>query len=181
MYKKLNKKNGFTLIELMIAIAVISILSGVMLPDILKMITNHKLKSSAKDLYSNMQKVRFQAINQNETVALAFTAVAFSPAGGVGSYQIFIDNGVGGGTANDLIQNGAEPTLKTVTMLRSVSLVTAAFSGTSSAGFNSRGLPARSRFGNVVLQNQGTWYKITLSIAGNLKLEISNDGATWKL
>ena len=181
MCKNLQKSSGFTLIELMIAIGIISILASIAVPAVINWLPNYKLKAAARDLYSNMQKAKLEAVKRNTDAVISFVPGVFSPGGHVGSYQVFVDDGSGVGTAGDGIRNGTEPIISTVTMPKYVCLVSANFSlATSAAGYNSRALPFKSRIGNVQFRNNNSrWYKVTLSAAGNLKLEISNDGINW--
>ena len=182
MRKNLQKSSGFTLIELMIAIGIISILASIAVPAVMNWLPNYRLKAAARNLYSNMQKAKLEAVKRNTDAVISFVPGVFSPDGYIGSYQVFVDDGSGGGgVASDGIRNGTEPILSTVTMPKNVSLVTAAFSlGSSVAGYDSRALPFKSRIGNVQFRNNNSrWYKITLSAAGNLKSEMSNDGINW--
>ena len=96
----------------------------------------------------------------------------------MGSYQIFVDDGAGGGTAGNEAIDGTELVIATITMPNNVSLYFTNFTG-NTAGFNSRGLP-NSGLGNVRLSNTNSrFYQISLSLAGNLRMRTSKDGITW--
>lgn len=173
--------NGFTLIETMVVILIFSLLAFAA-PNLGQIMDNNRLKGTVRDLYSNMQKAKLEAISRNENVVVNFISAPYTPQGGAGTYTIFVDNGEGplvGGIAENFIQDGNEPTLINGTMPINITLISASFTGgTSIAGYNSRGLPANSRIGNVQIRNAIRWYRLSLSIAGNLRMENSSDG-TW--
>ena len=116
-----------------------------------------------------------EALKRNATVVLDFV-----PANN--KYEMFVDDGAAvSGNANNFIRDSGETLLGTFVMPNDVTLSSASFSGsTQKAGFNSRGLPANSRIGNVIFQNNNSrYYRASLSFAGNIKLEISCDGTNW--
>ena len=63
---------GFTLIELMISIALIFIMAGVATPRIMAWLPDYRLKAAASDLKANMQRARLRAVNENTTVRIQF-------------------------------------------------------------------------------------------------------------
>ncbi len=165
-----HRQAGFTLLELMIVIVVIAILTAIAVPNIINWLPNYRLKAAARDLYSNMQKAKMEAVKRNVTVVLDFV-----PA--TNRYEMFVDDGAGvSGNANNFTRDSGETLLGTFGMPNDVTLSSASFSfGTQKAGFNSRGLPASRRIGNVILLNNNSrYYKATLSSAGNIKLEMSS-------
>lgn len=71
----MKNQKGFTLIEIIIVLAVVMALIGISSPYLTKLRPNMRLRSAAIDLHSNMQKMRIEAIKTNKT-----TAVIFDPA-----------------------------------------------------------------------------------------------------
>ncbi len=167
--EEMKNSKGFTLIEVLIVIAMIGILSAIAIPNYINWLPNYRLKGAARDLYSNMQKVKLEAVKRNTDVGIAFTTVVFPALGG--SYQAFVDDGAGGGIASNAIQDGTETTLFQVAMPASCSLASASFSGNPRTGYNSRGLPLGNRIGTAILRNnQSAQYTMTLSNAGYAKI-----------
>jgi len=72
MRKKLRRNSGFTLIELMIAVVMVSILTAIAIPAVMKWLPNYRVKAAARDLYSNMQKAKMEAIKGNRTMEIRF-------------------------------------------------------------------------------------------------------------
>lgn len=176
--RKLQKNEyGFSLIELLVVIGIIGILVAISFPNLLTSADDYRLKAAARDIYSDMQQARLQAIKGNTLVCLSFTTVVYPAIGG--GYTVFIDDGAGGGVANNGIQDGGELTLNTVTMSRQNSLVNAAFGFASRITYTAKGVTAGSQTGNVTIRNNNRWYKITVSAGGGLRLEVSKDGITW--
>lgn len=71
MRNKTGQK-GFTLVEVMIVVAIIGILAAIATPALLAWLPNMRLKAAARDLYSKMQRTRMEAIRTNETWAIVF-------------------------------------------------------------------------------------------------------------
>lgn len=174
-----HRQAGFTMAELIIAIAVIAILAAIAVPNIISWLPNYRLKAVARNVISNFQKAKMEAVKTNKDVIITFTTGAYTPSGGVGSYRIFVDDGSGGGTEGDGIQNGSERILAQVNMPKNVSLYTTTFTG-DTTGYNSRALPWGNRWGSVKVRNNNSrYYMASLSAAGNIKLRISADGTNW--
>ena len=179
--QSLKKCQGFTSVELLVTIAIFAVLAAIAIPAFSAWIPNYRLNAAARDLISNFQRAKMEAVRRNTQVVLSFSPQVYVPEGGVGTYQIFVDDGTGGGTAGNFIRDGGETLLVQATMPSNASLYSAGFTGsTTAAGFNSRGLPASNRTGNVALRNnKSRYYQASLSVAGNISLKTSNDGVTW--
>ena len=169
---------GFTVIEVIIVVVILAILTAIAIPNFISWLPNFRLKGAARDLYSTMQKVRLEAVKRNTDIGISFTTVTFPTEGG--GYQVFVDDGAGGGIAGNAIKDGGEVLLLQSSMPESCSLTSASFLGNPLSGYTNKGLPLGNRIGNVQLRNnQSRWYRITLSNSGHVRLEISGDGVNW--
>jgi len=104
--KAINDK-GFTLIEMMVVVALIGIMLSIAVPSILSQRPLWKSNGTARELLTNMRMTQSKAIRAGEPHAITFFTATKK-------YTIFSDNGDGGGTAGDGIQNGTEATVKEV-------------------------------------------------------------------
>ena len=160
--------SGFSLIELMVVIAIVAILGGIGYPALMQTRTNARTRGVASDIFSSFRLAKSEAVKRNINVCLELTAP--------NTYKAFLDNGA---NSNDCIQNADEPTtLFTKTVEPGTSLI-----ADFKAGYTPRGRPYTA-LGNVVVQNNSNanlQYKNTLSLAGRVNIEVTTDGGgTWK-
>ncbi len=170
----LMKKNyGFTLMEVMVVIGIIGIMSAIAIPNYIAWLPKHRMGGAARDIYSVMQYARIRAVKENTHVVVDFT----TGLGAAGSYNVFIDDGSGGGTANDNMQNGTEPTIRSGQMPGDVTMFQAQFGVKSWFRFDSRGRPDGVG-GSVRISNAqaNLFTGIFLRITGTPDIRISPDG-----
>jgi type IV fimbrial biogenesis protein FimT len=147
----MRNESGFTLSELMIAIAIIAILTSVALPGILGWLPKYRLGSAAGDILSAIEYARLTAVKQNTSAGLSFTTAS-------DTYRLWIDNGDGGGVADDAAENGTERVVKNGKMPAGIDMTIASFGAAPRFRFNGMGIPTRTDGslggGNIVLTNQ---------------------------
>jgi type IV fimbrial biogenesis protein FimT len=69
-----NKKHeaGFTLIELATILVIVAALASIAIPTFSVWLPNYRLRSAARDLYSNFQMAKLGAVKQNKSWAVVF-------------------------------------------------------------------------------------------------------------
>ena len=77
----MKKNSGFTLVEILVVIAIITILMTISIPNFIIWKDNTRLKSAAGDIYNAMQVAKMGAIKENRRWAVSFNT-------GNGSYSI---------------------------------------------------------------------------------------------
>ena len=71
-----NKSRGFTLIELMVTLAVLAIIVSIAAPNFSQQISQYKFNNESRDIISLIRETRAQAITQKRDVKLNFSKSA---------------------------------------------------------------------------------------------------------
>lgn len=171
----MKKKNGFSLLELMIAVSMIAILVAVAAPAFRTWVDTQKMIASAQQIKNVFENAKSEAIKNQNRVVVSFS----TGTGAAGTYRIFIDNG----TNNQIFEAG-DQLLKSGSLTESVTLYQVNLPGgnNDAAEFNLMGL-APGFSGDVRIRNNSSssFRRITLSDAGSVRVEMSSSGAdnTW--
>jgi len=104
MIVEVMKSQGFTLIELIATMVIAGILAAIAIPGFSRWLPNYRLKGAARDVYSNLQLAKMEAIKIRGECAVAFDL-------GNNRYQV-----VSGGTDRDYSTTGDNVVIKTVTL-----------------------------------------------------------------
>ena len=186
-----TKARGFTLVELIITVAIIALLLTVTVPAATLWLPNYYLRNAATDIFANMQYAKTEAVRNNSDYA-----VVFDP--GNGTYSLVSNpggDGVFGQGGDDTVVNtirvfdyGTNIAFGHTTATKNYDDGTAAFpadevsySATARYAdnvvmFDSRGM---CNSGSVYVQNsQNRTYAVGTLISGVLRIS-SWDGSDW--
>lgn len=188
-------QRGFTLVEIMVTLAVLAIVAALASPAIMQMAPNMRLRTAANELHANLMRAKSRAVKDNRNIGFSVTTVncalpgAFTPGGNGGAYRIFIDDGAGNpllarnntydageeilvdfddGDAPDVIENLPE------SVALCAPTIPPAIAPLAATGFTTSGLLQNAVSGSVALKistDAGEpYYQITLSPAGSVSM-----------
>lgn len=108
---------GFTLIELMVTVAVLAIIAAIGVPSLQGFIASSRLRSTTHDLYSALQTARMEAIRRNARVTVCKANATLTNCNNSGTWNggwlVFVDR-LPGSTPNidntDTVLLAAPPT-----------------------------------------------------------------------
>jgi prepilin-type N-terminal cleavage/methylation domain-containing protein len=86
----MTRKDGFTIIELLVTIVVLAIVAAIAIPGFSRWLPDRRLRVAARDVYSNMQLAKLGAVRSNTDWAIVFDTTA-----GAQRYQVCSDSGDG--------------------------------------------------------------------------------------
>ena len=159
----MQKTSGFTLMELMVTIAIISILSIIAIPNIIAWVPKFRLGGASRDVLSILRKTRLRAVKDNTNCVLMFDT-------GNARYTAFLDDG--GGTpanAGNGVLDGGERVLVQETLAIGVDITATTLPG-DQAVFNTQGIASSA--GTITLTDtRGNARQIALELAGGSRIQ----------
>jgi type IV fimbrial biogenesis protein FimT len=151
----MNKK-GFTLAEVTVTLSILGILTAISIPSYISWLPRHRLQTSVRQIYDDMNLAKMQAVRRNTDVCITFNP-------GSKNYVVFVDTN-GDGVQND----GAATILKTnVTLEDGVTMINPTTFTNDTVGFNNRGMAPTSA-GRVNLINPTGGGGVLVNIAGGI-------------
>jgi prepilin-type N-terminal cleavage/methylation domain-containing protein len=169
----LKRNSGFTATELLVTLFIMGILASIAIPAFSGWSPNYKLKAAAREMVSVLQLAKSTAIKEHSDAVVWFDTAE-------NKYRVFSDDGEGGGTEGDGVQNGTEETIKEVTLPVGIDMYDTLFSvKVNQTSFNNRSV-AEGGWGYAYLKNNNSQYmRLTVWTTGYLQIESSTDGANW--
>ena len=82
--RQYNTQRGFSMLDLVIAMALISILAGIATPNISRWMTIYRLKGASTDIFSNMQMAKLGSVKDNKSWSINFTESGYQILNGDG-------------------------------------------------------------------------------------------------
>ena len=169
---------GFSLLELLMALAIVGIIMTIAIPSILSWLPNYQLNAVASDLLSNIQKAKIMAVKNRN-----YCAVRFDESGGtITGYTLFIDEDRNFEYNPDAALRPFESVVASVNMsdFKYVSITASTFDQEDDTGlylfaFQPNGLPITDSglaSGSVTLTNtNGKTTSVVVNIAGNVRIQ----------
>jgi type IV fimbrial biogenesis protein FimT len=168
--KRIIFQSGFTLIEVMVVILIVSIVAAIAISNISDSLPGFRLRSAARDIVSCLQEVKMRAVKENADAYVSFDVAN-------NEYKAWVDDGAGAGAGNGS-QDADETVFNAVTLTTGIEFDQSNTTA-GTLGFNSRGLPATT-VGSVFIKNSKSVYmKIIVSTAGNIRAVKSSDGINF--
>jgi prepilin-type N-terminal cleavage/methylation domain-containing protein len=158
----MNNKKAFTLVELMVVIAIIGIIGLIAAPNLVTGLPKYRIKRAARDITSKIRSARSEAIKTSSNITIKFNTTTNKYKIGEdwypnGSLSDHYGSGVSFGVGN----SGAS------------SECTLGENNDGKITFNSRGiLSDADHAGEIYLTNtEGTSYRIVINTAGSIHLQ----------
>ena len=153
----MRSESGFSLIELFIVVAIMTILASIAVPNMVAQSNQDRLRGAVNNLRGDLQTAKMSAIRENAIVVVNLFA---------NRYEVFVDNGAGANAGN-WGRDADELLLVSRKMEPGVSIDIAATNlANDRTRFDGRGLP--ENVGSIVLKSKAGQRQINLNRLGRI-------------
>ena len=152
--------------ELMVVFAILTVLAGIAVPNLIAWLPKYRLNQAAGDIHSMLQNARMQAIKANRPVV-----VLFDPDGNgklEGEYLAFVHKNETGGS--EWTRESDEPIVARGRVPRGVEILRTEFAQ-NRLRFNSRGLLMDVNKSVFLKNSRNLSKEITVYVTGNSRIE----------
>jgi prepilin-type N-terminal cleavage/methylation domain-containing protein len=176
-----NSEKGVTLIELLVVMAIIAIMGLFMTPSLGEWVQNYRIKQAARNLASDLQAARMQAISIHKYCTVAFNATGYVIFPDYNNNMVLDNVNIGDIDGDGVQENETTDIYKTVVFSTEYKTVTFDTSKESNGitfsnktiAFDSRGFP-RNNTGGF---GSGKVYLINTKNNKGRTVEVSSAGA----
>jgi prepilin-type N-terminal cleavage/methylation domain-containing protein len=156
--KIMRKYSGFSLLEVMVVMAIIFIIASISMPPFLRWRTDAQLRGAASNLRGDLELAKLRAVRENSFVAVLFNA---------NDYIIFVDNGA---SAGDWVEDADEIQIRNGQLPEGVYIVIPTALADDRTRFDGRGTAENS--GTIIIQNiRGKQKQIRINRLGLINLQ----------
>ena len=165
-WKILKNRKGFTLTEVTVVLSLLGIMSAISVPSYISWLPRHKLQTSVRQIYDDMQLAKIRAVKDN-----TYACITFDIAND--NYSVFLDpDGSLSWTPGDIMIKG------NVRLENDVDITSA-----NTCGFNNRGMLLPPAVPGVVKLTNPTNLLMGVEVmntAGGIRIVTSTDGwVSW--
>ncbi len=174
----MRNKSGFTIVEVLIVIAIMAVLMGIGFPFIMGWLPNFRLRNATRDVHSHLQLARMEAIKKHVNCTVSFVSFTGDAASGnklaggtINGYEIYLD------ADNDgQYDAGTDTWLKGVNVIHPTNASKSAYSNdvTIGANFTNNGLGEPS----IIFRTNGLLSTSLGLPNGTVTLTRSDDAST---
>jgi len=163
----MKNNKGFTIVELIVTLAVFSIIMTISIPSFSAWLPRSRIKTSVRHIYNDMNLAKSRAVKDNTVAVIIFNIPN-------NTYTIFLD------TSKNWALDTGETIISTGGLEDDVDIYLTSFPS-NTYGFNNRGMPQTPLTGpyEVYLTNpSGLFMGVRVNIVGNITIINSTDGGT---
>ena len=168
----MQKSSGFTLMELLVTIAIIAVVSAIAVPNFMSWLPKYRLGNASREVLSILQKTRVRAVKDNLLCAVQFNV-------GNESYTAIEDDGAGtADTDGDGIPDGrgdrifqaSETVIAAGSLLAGIDIVSTPLLTGGRVVFDTQGVASES--GSIIIRNdRGDSRTIVIELAGSSRIQ----------
>ena len=122
----MNNK-GFTLTEVVVTLAILSIMATIAIPSYISWLPKHRLQTSVRQIYDDLNLAKMEAVRRNTDVFVQFSRAN-------DTYSVILDSNNSGAV------DGGDTTLKNNIALEDGVNINSTSLGGDTVGFNNRGM-----------------------------------------
>jgi len=169
----MQKTSGFTLMELLVTIAIIAVASAIAIPNFLSWLPTYRLGNASRDVLAILQKARVQAVKDNLLCAVQFnvgnesyTAISDD---GAGTDDTTPADGIPDGRGNGIFE-ASETVIAAGSLLAGINIVSTTGLTGGRVVFDTQGVASES--GDILLRNdRGDSRTIVIELAGSSRIQ----------